>query len=99
MGDNENGSIAIDASLKKLDYADEPKTKLNGQSTDGGGGVTRLGLARELNTLDRIAALLHYLCSTCTLHAINRIMQTPCEKFFGDGGLSRRNLVQCLCQC
>ena len=40
-----------------------------------------------------------FLVDTCALHAMNLMIATPCEKFFGSGGIGQRTPMQLLCTC
>lgn len=51
LGNNLNGSKAINLRLKNVNYIGVPKTCLNGQSTDGGRGITQMGLAHQIYSL------------------------------------------------
>ena len=67
--------------------------------TDARGGGTREGLAVELDKLSRTISLLLLMIVTCVLCAMNRMMQSPCEKFLGSSRVSSRNCMQLLHTC
>ena len=102
-GDNVNAAVAIDKSLRKTDpIKDDGSTETEqmfGLTTDAGGGGTREGLATEMAKFGRVCDLYTFLAAACALHAMNRIMQSPCEKFLGEGGVGNGNLMQMLCTC
>ena len=96
-GSNVLTADAIDTTLKKLDSNNGLlKVLINDLCTDAGGGGTREGLAVELDKLSRTISLLLLMIVTCVLHAMNRMMQSPYEKFLGSGGVSSRNCMQLL---
>jgi len=89
--------------MKKIDIIAEDgtivKEIVHGLGTDAGGGGTREGLALELSKLGRTCSLALFLTITCTMHGSNRMMQSPCQKYFGDGSVKARNLIQLLYTC
>ena len=103
IGDNISAADASNHSLQKNDYLDSngniAKVAANGICADAGGGGTREGLALEMSKLERTASLTLLLIVACCLHAMNRMMQSPCEKYFGSDGVLSRNLIQLLCAC
>jgi hypothetical protein len=99
IGDNKQTALASDVSMKKIDPIEGTKEKVHGLCTDAGGGGTSEGLAQELSLVNRTIPLHSFLITTCSHHGMNRMMQSPCEKFFGDGGLLNRNLIQLLFTC
>ena len=103
IGTNISTAAAIDSSLHKVDVLEEngavAKVPMDGLCTDAGGGGTREGLARELASIGRTCPLETFFVTTCSLHAMNRMMQSPCKKYFGDGGVGNRNLMQLLHAC
>ena len=72
---------------------------MHSHRTDTGGGGTREGLFIELYKKERACDLNEHLNSACTLHGMNRAMQSLCEKYFGDGSVSNYNAAQSLFTC
>ena len=100
IGDNINTAEAADKSLTKTDPLSgdgHPIKEVEyGLSTDSGGGGTKEGLVKEMNTLGRCCAMTLFMIVTCVLHAMNRMMQSPCEKFLGEASIGNRNPMQSL---
>ena len=90
-GTNVSTDLAIDASLKRLDSSLEnmPKEIMHGLCTDAGGGGTREVLANTMMKLGRAAASNTFLKTTCAHHGFNLMTASPCEKYFGDGGMKK----------
>jgi len=95
-GTDKRTAEAIDVSLKKIDPVNGPKTKLNGLSTDAGGGRTSFRCSRELNAISRTMSSAEYFTVTCCLHAHSLSFKCPVEKLFLLGGLKKRTLLQML---
>jgi len=96
-GTNISIAEALNRSLMKVNNINEDglvsKVQMDKLCTDAGGRGTQEGLAIELNYQNRICDLSLFLVVICTLHAMNRIMQSPCEKYFGDGTVINRNII------
>ena len=72
---------------------------MSGLCADAGGGGTREGLGNEMHKLGRTCPTDTFLTTTCSHYGFNLMMASPCEKYFGDGGISSRNLLQLLYTC
>ena len=72
---------------------------MSGLCADTSGRGTRDTLALEMSKLGRTIDLVLFLVVTCTLHAMNLMMCSPCEKCFGSGGVASRNAIQMLHAC
>ena len=70
-----------------------------GLSTDVDDGGACEGLASEILKAGRACDLFLILITTCTLHDSDRMMQTPCQKFFGDSSLKDINIIKLSCTC
>ena len=86
---------AVDHSLRIYDFDDERVLLLN-HGTDAGGGGTRRDLFLKLSNVNRVMNLLEYIYTTCALHALNLCLSSPTTLIMGDGGLLKRNALQCL---
>lgn len=80
---------AIRASLKKVGVE-----KLQGQTTDSGGGGVLDGLAAAL--LSRTLCSPNYLVASCSLHNLQLTIAKPIKETMGEGGLDKRNVMQLL---
>ena len=70
---------------------------MNGSCADAGRCGAREVLAKEMHKLGRTFPLDAFLVNSYYYHGFNLMMALPCEKCFGDGGMSNRNLIQLLC--
>ena len=70
--------------------------KISHQCTDAGGGGTRIDLFRKLEEVDRVKNRNEYMHPTCGLHGLNLTLSVPTVLTMGDGGLHKRNALQCL---
>jgi len=88
---------ALNQSLVKVNNINEDglisKVQMDELCTNAGSRGTREGLAEELNHQNRTCDLSLFLVVTFTLHAMNRIMQSPCEKYFRDSTVRNRNVI------
>ena len=66
-----------------------------GLHTDAGSEETYKGLATELHSSRRFFLAI-ILVVTYYLHAMNRMMMSPCKKYFGEGRISNRIVIQLL---
>lgn len=78
VGDNSNIAISADKKLEKIDSITKDgslrKEIMHGVCTDAGGGGTREELAVEMSKNNRTCDSQDFLITTCTLHAMNRMM-------------------------
>ena len=72
---------------------------IHGLSADSGDGVTKDGLAKEIDEFGRFNDVSEFFIVTCNHHGMRREMKFPCEKHIGDGGIGNRDLMQLLCNC
>ena len=86
---------AIDHALKFYDF-DDKRVLLSNHGTDAGGGGTRRDLFLKLSNVNRVMNLLEYIYTTCALHGLNLCLSSPTTLTMGDGGLLKRNALQCL---
>ena len=86
----------IDHALQVYDYADDSRVLLSNHGTDAGGGGTREDLLRKLQSVNRVKNILEYIFTTCALHGLNLCLSSPATLTIGDGGLLKRNVIQCL---
>jgi hypothetical protein len=88
-GTTEDCANAINASLMKVGVS-----KLQGQTTDSGGG----GVLDTLATALARKSLCHsnYLVQSCSLHNLQLTIANPIKETMGEGGLDKRNLLQML---
>ena len=97
---NTSTAAVIDPSLHKVDILEEnsavAKVTMDGLCTDAGEGGTREGLTCELASIGRTCLLETFFVTTCSLHTMNCMMQSPCKKYFGNGSAGNRNLIQLL---
>ena len=97
---NVSAAAAIDLSLRKVDILEENgivlKVTIDRLGADAGEGGAREGLARELASIGRTCPLETFFVITCSLHAMNHMMRSLCEKHFSDGGVGNCNLTQLL---
>ena len=99
-GSNVLTADAIDATLKKLDSINGSlKVLINGLCSDTGDRGTCKGLTVELDKLSRTISLSLLMIVTCVLYAMNRMIQSPYEKFLGSGGIFSHNCIQLLYTC
>ena len=63
-------------------------------TTDTMCSSTREGLATQVREVGRTCFVDYFLVSVCFFHDMSLMMASPREKYFGDGGLSNRNLLQ-----
>ena len=99
IGDNKHTVEVSDTSLRKVDPIDGTKEKIHRLCTDAVGGGTREGLDKELSLVDRTISLMDFMTNTRGHHGMNRMMQIPCEKHFGDGRVLNRNLIKLIFTC
>ena len=101
IGIHSAGNFSVDAAegvdhaLKPYDHDREP-LKISVQGTDAGGGGTRKDLADKLDSRGRIKDYGEYVWTTCSLHGMNITLSSPTNLIMGDGGLLKRNALQCL---
>lgn len=88
-GSTDQCANAISASLAKVAV-----TKLQGQTTDSGGGGVLDGLATALNA--RALCRSNYLVASCSLHNLQLTLAKPMKDTMGEGGLDKRNVMQLL---
>jgi len=81
---------AVIFSLKKLGHG----IKLQGQTTDSGGGGVLDGLADLLSV--RQVCHRNYLTASCSLHNLQLSLANPIKELIGEGGLERKNVLQLL---
>jgi hypothetical protein len=80
---------AIAVSLKKVG-----SIKLQGQTTDSGGGGVLDGLHRSLEERQLVHPF--YLVASCGLHNLQLSVANPIKSTMGEGGLDKKNLMQLL---
>jgi hypothetical protein len=80
---------AIAASLKKIG-----NIKLQGQTTDSGGGGVLDGLHRAIE--ERLLVRPGYLVASCGLHNLQLSIANPIKQTMGEGGLEKKNVMQLL---
>ena len=85
----------VDHAMKPYDHEEET-LQFSVQGTDAGGGGTRIDLANKLESCGRVKELTEYIWSTCSLHGMNITLSSPTNLIMGDGGLLKRNALQCL---
>jgi hypothetical protein len=88
-GTTEDCGDAIAASLKKVG-----NIKLQGQSTDSGGGGVLDGLHQAL--VKRDLCRQGYLVASCSLHNLQLSVANPIKVTMGEGGLEKKNVMQLL---
>ena len=86
-GDTNSCADAVEKSLQKVGGV-----KLQGSTTDSGGGGVLDSLAAALN--DRNLCNENYKVAGCTIHTFQLTLKNPIEKVLGDGGLGTRNMMQ-----
>ena len=86
-GSTEQCAYAIAASLKKIG-----SIRLQGQTTDSGGGGVLDGLAHELHM--QHVTRPNYLIASCSLHNLQLAVANPIKMIMGDGGLDKKNVMQ-----
>jgi hypothetical protein len=86
-GSTEDCAAAIGVSLKKIG-----NIKLQGQSTDSGGGGVLDGLAKKLDEL--FLCRPNYLIASCSLHCLQLAIANPIKTTIGEGGLDKKNAMQ-----
>lgn len=89
-GSTENCADAIEFSMKKLGG----NVKLQGQTTDSGGGGVLDGLADLLGT--RGLCHRNYTTTSCSLHNLQLSLANPVKELIGEGGLEKKNVLQLL---
>lgn len=72
---------------------------MSGLRTDAGGGDARGGLGNKTHELRRTCSIDALLTTAYSHHGFNLVIASPCEKHFGDGGVSNCNLLQLLHAC
>ena len=91
-------AVATDSFLQKIDILEESgtvaKVTADRLCTNARGGGGREGLACKLASLARICLLETFFVATCSLHAVNRMMQLLCKKHFSNGSTGDRNAMQ-----
>ena len=85
-GSTEQCAVAITVSLKKIGGI-----KLQGQTTDSGGGGVLDNLACELQRQDVCRP--NYLIASCSLHNLQLAVSNPLKLTMGDGGLDKKNVI------
>ena len=85
----------VDHAMKPYDNEEEP-LQFSVQGTDGGRGGTRKDLADKLESRGRVKDYAEYVWSTCALHGLNLTLSSPTNSSMCDGGLLKRNALQCL---
>ena len=85
----------VDHALKPYDHHEE-SLKFSVQGTDAGGGGTRKDLADKVESRGRVKEYAEYIWCTCSLHGLNLTLSSPTNLIMGDGGLLKRNALQCL---
>jgi hypothetical protein len=80
-------ATAICASLKKVG-----NLKLQGQTTDSGGGGVLDGLAKKLD--ESFVCRPNYLIASCSLHCLQLAFANPVKSTMGDGGLGSKTVMQ-----
>ena len=101
IGIQSTGNLSVDAA-QGVDHALIPydtennRLKLSVQGTDADGGGTRKDLADKLEMNDRVRDYSEYVYSTCSLHGMNITLSSPTQLIMGDGGLLKRNALQCM---
>ena len=88
-GDTQSCADAIDSSLQKVGGI-----KLQGQTTDSGGGGVLDSLADALH--EKELCRNNYKVAGCTIHTFQLTLKNPVEKIFGEGGLGVKNMMQML---
>jgi hypothetical protein len=88
-GTSEMCAAAIAVSLKKIG-----SIKLQGQTTDSGGGGVLDGLAKKLDDLTICRP--NYLIAPCGLHCLQLAVANPIKMTMGDGGLDKKNGTKCM---
>ena len=100
IGIQSAGNFSVDAAQgvdhALIPYDTENRIQLSVQGTDAGGGGTRKDLADKLEANGRVANYNEYVYSTCALHGMNLALSSPTQLIMGDGGLLKRNALQCL---
>ena len=87
QGDTDACAEAIQYSLQKVGGI-----KLQGSTTDSGGGGVLDSLAASLNS--RGLCNTNYKVAGCSIHTFQLTLKNPVEKVLGEGGLGARNLMQ-----
>jgi hypothetical protein len=88
-GLTEDCGEAIAASLKKIG-----SIRLQGQTTDSGGGGVLDGLHRSLEERQLVHPF--YSVASCSLHNLQLSVANPIKATMGEGGLDRKNIMQLL---
>jgi hypothetical protein len=65
---------------------------LKGSTTDSRGGGVLESLANEMKKRDLCTPT--YLVASCTLHAIQIVLENPVKKSLGEGALGARTMIQ-----
>jgi len=86
---------AVDHASQIYDF-DDQRVLLSYHGIDAGGGGTQRDLFLKLRIINRVINLLEYIYTTCTLHGLNLCLSSPTTLTMGDGGLLKRNALQCL---
>ena len=89
QGDTDACAEAVQYSLQKVGGI-----KLQGSTTDSGGGGVLDALAASLNS--RGLCNTNYKVAGCCIHTFQLTLKNPVEKVLGEGGLGMRNLLQML---
>ena len=90
-GTTEACADAIAFSLKKLGG----NLKLQGQTTDSGGGGVLDGLASALTTRHQLCRR-NYLTASCSLYNLQTSVKNPIVTTIGEGGVDAKNAMQLL---
>ena len=75
------------------------KEVMCGLTTDTSDGGGREVSTEEMINLNRCCHIPNCFAVTCVLNAMNRLVQSPCEKFLGNDGIGQRNPIQLLQTC
>ena len=95
------GNCSVDAA-EGINYAlmvyddDGHRIFISNHGTDAGGGGTRKDPLDKLAALGGVRNYREYIYTTCALHGLNLCMSSPTALIMGDGGLLKRNALQCL---
>ena len=86
---------AVDHALQLYDFTDN-HVLLSNHGTDSGAGDTQRDLLLKLCDINRVMIIPEYIYTTYALHDLNLYLSSPTTLIMGDGGLLKRNTLQCL---
>ena len=85
----------IDHALQVYDFTDDLVLLSNHGIYAGGGGMRR-DLFLKICDINQVMSVTEYIYTTCALHGLNMCLCSPKSLSMGDGGLLKRNALQCL---